>query len=199
MHHISIASPFTLKNIPTQKNMSFLVSARMRGVVFIFSSIMIPGWHQSGQLDAGQGHRIGAASGEEAVNSPLMQRLWLPETLAQNPQMKAKPVMTNKLGRTTRRWNLQMCSLSASRHKSRCGAQIELHYSFAQQHQGSLFIGAGQGRRTKDPLYELCACTCTADARQGEIYTPQWLLKASIREQTSQISTILSSLHCTPP
>lgn len=50
-----------------------------------------------------------------------------------------------------------MCSLSASRHKSGCGVQIELHYSFAQQRQGSLFIGAGRGRRTKDPLYELCA------------------------------------------
>ncbi len=42
----------------------------------------------------------GAASGEDAVNSPLTQRLWLPKTLAQNPQMKAKPVMTNKLGRS---------------------------------------------------------------------------------------------------
>ncbi len=108
-------------------------------------------------MHAGQGHRIGAASGEEAVDSPLTQRLWLPETLAQNPQMKAKPVMTNKLGRATQRWNLQMCSLSASRHKSRRGVQIELHYSFAQQRQGSLFIGAGRGRWTKDPLYELCA------------------------------------------
>lgn len=71
--------------------------------------------------------------------------------------MEAKPVMTNKLERGTRRWNLQMCSLSASRHKSRRGVQIEFHYSFARRCQGSLFIGAGQGRRTKDPLYELCA------------------------------------------
>ncbi|RCU34841.1 hypothetical protein DVA81_18690, partial [Acinetobacter baumannii] len=87
------------------------------------------------------------------LSSPLAQRLGLPETLAQNPHAKAKPVMTNKLGRATQRWNLQMCSLSASRHKSGCGVQIELHYSFAQQRQGSLFIGAGRGRRTKDPLY----------------------------------------------
>lgn len=123
----------------------------------MFSPYLTQGDIRLDSCVADGGHRLGTASGGEAVNSPLTQRLRLPETLAQSPQMKAKPVMTNKLGRPTRRWNLQMCSPSASRNKSRCGVQIEFHYSSAQQCQGSLFIGAGRGRRTKDPLYELCA------------------------------------------
>lgn len=163
-----------------------------------FFSIIIPGWHQTGQLHAGRGHRIEVASGEEAVNSLLTPRLRLPETLAQNPHMKAKPVMTNKLGPATQRWNLQMCSLSASRHKSRCGVQIELHYSFARQRHGSLFIGAGRGRRTKDPLYEVCA-----------VHGEQMLGKVSFTHFSASLSPLsvskllrfqpfCSSLHCTP-
>lgn len=83
-------------------------------------------FHETGQLHAVRGHRIDVASVEEAVNAPLTRRTGLPETLPQNPRMEAKQVMTNKLARATRRWNLQMCSPAAHRHKSCCGVQIEL-------------------------------------------------------------------------
>lgn len=98
----------------------------------MFSPYLTQGDIRLDSCVADGGHRLGTASGGEAVTSPLTQRLRLPETLAQSPQMKAKPVMTNKLGRPTRRWNLQMCSPSASRNKSRCGVQIEFHYSSAK-------------------------------------------------------------------
>lgn len=106
--------------------------------------------------------------------------------------------MTNKLERGTRRWNLQMCSLSASRHKSRRGVQIEFHYSFARRCQGSLFIGAGQGRRTKDPLYELCAEHAWEQMLSKVSFTHlNDSLSPSISEQTAQISTIVLRPHCT--
>lgn len=64
----------------------------------MFSPYLTQGDIRLDSCVADGGHRLGTASGGEAVNSPLTQRLRLPETLAQSPQMKAKPVMTNKLG-----------------------------------------------------------------------------------------------------
>lgn len=127
--------------------MSFPVSDRMKGIVFIFIFYFpeISQGVKAGQWHAGRGHRIKVASGGNSVHSLLSRRLWLPETLAQNSQKNTKLLMTNKLGRATLRWNLQMCSLPVSRHKSLCSVQIELHYSFARQRYGSIFIRAGHG------------------------------------------------------
>lgn len=101
---------------------------------------------QGGQSSVWRGSRVQDGTWRtETARSPLTRRRWLPETLvrrAQRPQMKAKPIMTNKLGRATRRWNLQMRSLSASRNKSCCGVRIEFHCSSARHWRGSLFIGA---------------------------------------------------------
>lgn len=133
------------------------------------------------------------------VNGPSVQRLWLQKTLAPGLRRKAKPVMTNKLGRAPWRWNLQMCSLSVSRNKSRCGVHIEFHYSSAQRCQVSLFIGADRGRGTKDPGYELCA-----------VHREQMLSKASFTHLSDSLSLLSESKllrfspfsfspHFTPP
>lgn len=90
-----------------------------------------------------------------AVSGPLLLRSRLSETLAQNGQIKAKAVRTNKSEQATRRWDLQMCRRSHSRHKSCLRVQIALHCSFTQQNQSCVFIGPGEGSWTKDPHYQV--------------------------------------------
>lgn len=162
-----------------------------RRFMFIFSSIIIPGWHQTGQLHAGQGHRIEVASGEEAVNSLLTRRLRLPETHAHNPQVKAKPVMTNKLspGYT----EMESADVFAVRFQTqkplRCPDWITL-VIFTAAPGLPIHWGRPGPSDKRSTLWALC-CTWRADARQGEFYTHQWLLKLYICEKTAQISTIL--------
>lgn len=154
-HLSSILFPFPFSMLFRQiwlREMPFLFQAEWRTLCSFFLLLHNYPGVASGRMPAGRDHRIREASREEAVNSQHKPRL--PETLARTSLMKAKPRVTYKLGQATWRWNLQTCWLSTSRH---CGVQIELHYSFARQRQGSLFTWAGLGRWTKEPLYELCA------------------------------------------
>lgn len=106
--------------------------------------------------------------------------------------------MTNKLERGTRRWNLQMCSLSASRHKSRRGVQNWISLLICTAVPGLPFHWGRPGPPDKrSTLWALCWTCMGADAKQGEFYTPQWFLKPSISEQTAQISTLVLRPHCT--
>lgn len=118
------------------------------------------------------------------VNGPLKQVPVLPETLGERKALrwKSKPVMTNKLEEATRRRNLQMCLLPASRNKSCCGVQIEFHYSSAHWCQSSLFTGEVRGRQTKDPLYEL-----------NIVHGEQMLSKASFTHLSDSLSPLSES------
>lgn len=88
---------------------------------------------------------------EEVVCCPLLLRSLLSETLAQNVEIKAKAVRTNKSDLGAWRWSLQMSWLSDLGHKSCFPVQIKLLSSFTQQSQTSICIGAGEGSLTKDP------------------------------------------------
>lgn len=76
--------------------------------------------------------------------------------------------MTNKGSGAPRRWDLQMCPLSASTHKSLRGVRIRFHDS------ASVPVPS---ERTKDPLHEL-----------GGVRGEQMLSKAALTHLSASLS-----------